>query len=95
LSAEGTGNEVNAQRVAGFRTRQRWVRVGAWEDGYTVWWSDGVANDWTEYFPAVSSALARVAAIVFCGEHDCEVGFDTDADQFHTAAQAWFGQTTR
>jgi hypothetical protein len=39
--------------------------------------------------------LARVAAIMFCGEHDWEVGFDTDADQFHTAAQAWFGQTTR
>jgi hypothetical protein len=71
------------------------LKVGFWEGGYTVWAFDGVINEWTEWFDTLSSALARVAAVVYCGEHGWDVSFADDASQFRTVAQTWFGEVTR
>lgn len=68
---------------------ETYVKVGFFEDGYSVWWSDCVANDWTEYYPTLSSALIRVAALIYCCEHDCTVGFASPGE-FAEAAQRFF-----
>ena len=74
------------------------VRVGKFEDGFTVWWTDGVANDWTQWFPTMSTALAFVGALAYCGEHDWERWLPIDhrpgtvTRAFHDTAQAWYGE---
>jgi hypothetical protein len=40
------------------------------EKAYTVHWNDYVVNEWTEYFPTLAIALARVAVLAECVEHD-------------------------
>ena len=42
------------------------VCVGNWAEGYSLWWTDSVASDWLEWYPALSVALARVAALLHC-----------------------------
>lgn len=39
------------------------------EKAYAVYWNDYVVNEWTEYFPTLSVALARVAVLAECVEH--------------------------
>lgn len=51
------------------------VKVGAFDGGFTVWCTDFVANDWTEWFPTLSSAMARVALLIYCGERSWDRGF--------------------
>jgi hypothetical protein len=34
---------------------------------YVLCWTDGVANDWVEQYGDLSTALARLAALVACG----------------------------
>jgi hypothetical protein len=53
------------------------VLIGSWvhlygcpQDGWWLYWSDGVANDWTEHYTELSHALLHVASLVYCGEHD-------------------------
>jgi hypothetical protein len=45
-------------------------------DSYTLYWSDGVANEWSENFDMLSDALARLAALVHCGENEWELGLN-------------------
>lgn len=33
------------------------------DKAYAVYWNDYVANEWTEYFPTLATALARVAVL--------------------------------
>jgi hypothetical protein len=33
------------------------------EKAYAVYWNDYMVNEWTEYFPTLSIALARVAVL--------------------------------
>jgi hypothetical protein len=45
------------------------VLIGSWvhlygcpQDGWWLYWSDGVANDWTEHYTELSHALLHVAS---------------------------------
>jgi hypothetical protein len=59
------------------------LKVGEYTvTSWSVWWSDGVANDWTEFYPTLSLALARTALLVHLSEHDFEQMFTSDADEF-------------
>lgn len=49
-------------------------------------WTDYVVNEWEEFFPTLSAALARSAALVACGESDWEKGFATSPEEFKVAA---------
>ena len=40
------------------------------EKAYAVYWNDYVANEWTEYFPTLAIALARVAVLAEAIERD-------------------------
>lgn len=33
-------------------------------DGVTFWWSDGVANEWTEDYPNIALAFARLGMLI-------------------------------
>jgi alpha-ketoglutarate-dependent taurine dioxygenase len=55
-------------------------------DGFVLNWTDYVANDWEETFPTLSTAVARLAVLMRCGETDWEVGFEQDAPIFFRSA---------
>lgn len=57
------------------------------EKAYAVYWNDYVANEWTEYFPTLAIALARVAVLAECVENGDVYGknsleFTFDASRF-------------
>lgn len=59
----------------------------------TLWWADGVANEWLETHASTSLALARLAALVRCGESDWELGFTHGTERdFEFAANRFFGE---
>ena len=60
-----------------------YVKVGGFGDGYSLWWSDGVANDWTEFHPSLSQVMARVATLLYCGEHEWNKYFSDFAADAH------------
>ena len=39
------------------------------EKVYAVYWNDYMVNEWTEYFPTLAIALARVAVLAECVEN--------------------------
>lgn len=63
------------------------------EEGYNLWWSDYVANEWEEFFPDLSSCLARLAVLVACGEHNFEPTFVHDGEEFRAVATDFFALT--
>lgn len=55
--------------------------------GYDLWWTDFVANDWTEHYDTLAPALARLALLAHSAAgdwHDC--WFENDPDGF---AASW------
>ena len=63
------------------------------EEGYHLWWSDCVANEWEEFFPDLSSCLARLAVLVACGEHNFEPTFVQNGEEFRAVATDFFALT--
>lgn len=62
------------------------------EDGSTtvrIYWSDGVANDWEETYGSLSSAMARLALLAYCGEDGWQSSFATDDLDFVQAFDAY------
>lgn len=56
------------------------VTVWTDDDGSTtvrLYWTDGVANEWEETYGSLSSALARLAILAYCGEDDWQSSFAT------------------
>ena len=51
------------------------VNIEASDKGYTLWWTDFVANEWFENYDNLSTLLLRLAILVYCGEKDWEIGF--------------------
>jgi hypothetical protein len=49
---------------------------------YVLTWTDFVINDWTETYDNLSTALARMAVLARCAEHNWEIGFTNDTKQF-------------
>jgi hypothetical protein len=61
--------------------------IAANEDGtYSLRWNDLVINDWEETFPTLSITLARLAALVACGESDWNRCFASSAEDFVDSA---------
>jgi len=58
------------------------VTITKGEREYTLHWTDGVANDWTESYPLLSLALARFATLVACAENDWQKGFVSSNNDF-------------
>ena len=57
------------------------------EKSYKLTWTDYVVNEWTEYYPSVSLALARVSVLSECLEDDRvfekgHLDFTFDASRF-------------
>lgn len=50
-----------------------------------LWWTDYVANDWSEEFPTVAEALCSLAALEACRASDWEKSFSPDLDGATTA----------
>ncbi|WP_333890827.1 hypothetical protein [Mycolicibacterium gadium] len=72
-----------------------WVHLyGCPQDGWWLYWSDGVANDWTEHYTELSHALLLTASLVYCGEHQYERFYAHSAEEFPTAAAQLLATTT-
>lgn len=53
------------------------------EIAYRLSWTDGVANEWNEWFTELSVAMLRLAVIIRCGESDWQkFANETDLDVF-------------
>jgi len=70
-----------------------YVKMGRHQDGYVLWWSDGVANDWTEFYPSLSLALARLATLAAAAESDWQAGFTSGPADFAREAKKLFNAT--
>lgn len=62
---------------------------------YEVRWTDFVANEWVEVYPELSDALARVSALVKCGESDWNKGFIHNSKDFQFQAELFFGRVVK
>jgi hypothetical protein len=83
-----------AEKIAHFIHGNAYIRVDqmfdrdGYEKGYRLSWDDGVANEWVETYPALSLAMARVAALVACLEESHRT-FTHDELEFVSVADAF------
>ena len=63
------------------------VRIVETASGFSLSWTDYIANEWVEDFSKLSLALARVAVLAECYEHNWEVGFVYHEEDFGRLAQ--------
>lgn len=64
-------------------------------DGFELHWTDYVVNDWTELYPTLALACARLALLMACADTDFELFFDTHERDFVASAQQFFRDNTR
>ena len=57
------------------------MRVIEIEDGYRLEWDDNIANYFREDYESLSTAVARLAVLIACGEGEWEPTFTRDASQ--------------
>lgn len=62
------------------------------EKAYKLTWNDYVVNEWTEYYPTASLALARVAVLAECLTE--EATFEKDALTFTYQASRFLAKQT-
>ena len=65
------------------------------EKPFVLYWSDNVANDWTETYDKLSTAFLRLATLIKCGELDWDTFFRFDSDEFTLNAEAFFNYATK
>jgi len=58
------------------------VKITKRQFDYELSWTDGIANNWQEYYPLLSLALARFATLVACAENDWQKGFVSSNNDF-------------
>jgi hypothetical protein len=58
-------------------------------------WSDSVANDWTEHYTDLSTALLRLACLQHCGEHLWTRHYTHSPEEFTAAAAEFLSAATR
>ena len=54
---------------------------------YSLWWTDFVANEYTETYDSLPVTLARLAVLLACGDSDWERFFKHDNKDFIVLAQ--------
>lgn len=52
--------------IATLTTLDVTAKVIAVADKYHLWWTDGIATEWHETYPDLSTALARLAVLHHC-----------------------------
>lgn len=57
------------------------------DNKYSLWWTDFVANDYTETYDSLPIALAVLAVLLACGDSDWERFFKHDTQDFSVLAQ--------
>lgn len=67
---------------------------GSTTDGWALFWHDGVVNDFTEHYTDLPIALARLAALMYCGHHEFARFFTNDAADFEPAARTFLESVT-
>jgi hypothetical protein len=71
------------------------ICIGAWGEGYGIYWTDYVANEWWSWSPNLSTALCFVAAIQRCYEHDWAIGINVPVGQeFDGIANRFLSEVT-
>lgn len=68
------------------------AQVITFSDGSTnvaLRWSDGLANTWEETFGSLSSAMARLAILAYCGEDEWNTEFVSDGLEFVQSFDNW------
>lgn len=59
--------------------------------GFTLAWTDYVANHWGEHYDDLATAIARLAVLEFSiQEFDGEKGFADQPEPFTDRARTWF-----
>jgi hypothetical protein len=71
------------------------VRIGWWENGWVITWTDYVANDWAEYYGELSTVFARLSVLMYARETDWAACFDLGAGDFVHAAEVWFREMAK
>lgn len=69
------------------------VNIHKTGDGFTIKWSDNVANEWRENYPTLSAALTRAAVLAVCGENSWDKSFTTSNPELFTENVNQFMQT--
>ena len=84
--------EINHQKegLVYVQESSDWVML---EEGFTLWVSDCLVNEWEEFYPDLSSCLARLAVLVACGEHNFEPSFVQNGEEFRAVATDFFALT--
>jgi hypothetical protein len=59
---------------------------------YLLWWTDGVAQEETERFEALSEAVVALGALIRCGESDWTKGFDVLGSEMADVIGDFFGK---
>ena len=57
-----------------------------------LWWTDGIANEWTEEFPTVALAVLRLASLFKCSESDWVDGLAVESEEFERLGDEFFLQ---
>ena len=78
---------MNALAVATLTLPDLHATVTPNGDTFVLWWTDYVANEWTETHPNLGTALARLTVLHHCVTHG--EGFDVEPDDFTPVAAAF------
>lgn len=70
------------------------VTIDKYGREYTLTWTDGVANEWVEYYPLLSLAFARLATLTACAENDWQKYFVSDNNEFVSKASLFLESET-
>jgi hypothetical protein len=65
------------------------------EKPFVLYWTDNIANDWTETYDDMSTAFLRLATLVKCGELKWDTFFRFDQNEFAMNAEAFFNYATK
>lgn len=64
------------------------------EGKWVLYWTDCVANEWTESYDLLSHAVARLACITACAESDYSVSFAQTPENFEPVVDDFFRVAT-
>lgn len=64
------------------------------DDQVELRWTDYVANEWRESYPALSVAVARFAALLHCAEHGWNREFSEPPEQFTRSVATFHWEVT-
>ena len=73
------------EKILGLKRETTHIEI--WNDNdknkpFVLWWTDYVANDWTERFESLPLVMLRMTALLACEESDWSKGFTTDPENF-------------